>query len=126
VTNGFGGRAPPGPAGGASALLQTPSRNRGFGHTSRGREGRAREGRENGRRKERERERKKREMKGEREGEGEKTGREWRGGEREGIGREGKRRGLPPLYLTSGYGPATVQSSPLLPSTDDIQHISRV
>jgi len=39
------------------------------------------------------------------EGRGYGSGREGKGGRRE-KGGEGKGRGLPPLYLTSGYGPA--------------------
>ena len=87
--NAFGGRAPPGPAGGAKALPQTPSPNNG-GLLLRGGEGTGGKGR-----------------RGEREGEGKGRG---EGREREGKGRGGrdlaprKKFLAPPLGLGLGLG----------------------
>jgi len=74
--NAFGGRAPPGPAGGASALPPDPlAAIRGGVLLLRGR--------------------KRREMEG--------MGKRRKGKGRKGV-KEGKGRELPPLYITSGYG----------------------
>jgi len=47
--NAFGGRAPPGPAGGAIALPRLPSRYKGMGREGRGRKGLVMERGRNGR-----------------------------------------------------------------------------
>jgi len=89
--NAFGGRAPPGPAGGAIALPRLPSRYQGRGEKGRGGKGREGEGRKG-------------------------RGREGRGGEGEQGGGEGKGKGkgegkgegaLEPPSKKSGYGPAS-------------------